>query len=127
LLRSTITTPKGGHGYMRNMPAVTAIHRSKQPRRPHYIPEWTERRNLSQADLGRKLGADKSVVSRWFKGATPGEPYQNRLAALFGIDREALFRHPDDDWFAQMFAGRRADEIEAMKRTLEAAFPRKRA
>ena len=110
-----------------SMTDIVRIHTMKQPRRPHHIPEWAEARHLSQADIARMLGADKSVVSRWFSGTTPGEDYQERLAALFDCDREALFRHPDDDWLAKFFADRSRDEIERMKRTLEAAFPRKQA
>lgn len=101
--------------------------RSKQPNRPHYIPEWAERRKLKQADIARQLDADKSVVSRWFDGATPSPDYQVRLAALLVGDAESsesLFRHPDDDWIVKFFRDRSADEVERIKATLEAAFPR---
>lgn len=79
---------------------------------------------MTQADLARALGADKSVVSRWFRGTTPGEEWQSALASLFGIERESLFRHPDDDWFRAFFEDRSADEIQRMKQTLEVAFPK---
>lgn len=108
------------------MSDVTAIHRSKQPRRPHYIREWAELRNLKPVDLARELGADKSVVSRWYSGASPTTEYQQRLAALFDCEPEALFRHPDDDWIARFFRGREREEIDRMKRMLEVAFPPKR-
>lgn len=104
--------------------AVTRIHKGKQPRRPHFIPEWAEARRLKPADLARELGADKSVVSRWYNGASPGAEWQDKLAALFHCERDALFRHPDDDWLSRFFRGRAADEIERIKATLEAAFPR---
>lgn len=106
------------------MSEITAIHRSKQPRRPHFIPEWAEARNLSQADLARELEADKSVVSRWFNGTTPGVEWQQKLAALFHCEPDSLFRHPDDDWMAQFFRDRSREELERMKKLLEAAFPR---
>lgn len=103
---------------------MDTIHRSKQPRRPHFIPEWAEKRGLSQAEMARELDADKSVVSRWFSGTTPGVEWQERLAALLtGDDVEALFRHPDDDWVRKFFANRSLEEIERIKATLEAAFP----
>lgn len=105
---------------------VTSIHRSRQPRRPHFIEAWAELRGLSQADLARELGADKSVISRWFSGSTPSVEYQERLAALFGCEPESLFRHPNDDWLARFFASRTSDEVERMKQMLEAAFPTKR-
>ena len=106
------------------MSEVTTIHKSKQPRRPHFIPEWAELRNLSQADLAREIGADKSVVSRWFNGTTPGLDWQKKLAALFHCEPEALFRHPDDDWISRFFQNRSQEERERMKALLEAAFPR---
>lgn len=107
------------------MSDITTIHKSKQPRRPHYIAEWAEARNLNQADLARELGADKSVVSRWFNGTTPGIEWQEKLAALFNCEPEALFRHPDDDWLAKFFRDRSRTEIEKMKQMLELAFPKK--
>lgn len=104
---------------------VPQIHRTKQPRRPHHIVDWAERRGLNQTEIAEQLGADKSVVSRWFAGTSPSVDYQERLAALFHIEPEALFRHPDDDWIAKFLKGRSADEVERIKSTLETAFPRK--
>lgn len=101
------------------------IHALKQPRRPHFIKEWAERRNLSQADLARELGADKSLVSRWFNGSTPGVDWQERLSALFHCDPDALFRHPNDDWMRRFFDGRSDEEIEHIRRSLEITFPKK--
>ena len=95
----------------------------KQPRRPHYIPEWAEARNMKQADLARELGVDKSVVSRWYHGTSPGTEWQAKLAALFHCEEESLFRHPDDDWMARFFRNRKREEIERMKQMLELAFP----
>lgn len=106
---------------------VTMIHKGKQPRRPHYIQAWAESRNLRPVDLATELGADKGSVSRWYAGASPGIEWQEKLAALFHIEPESLFRHPDDDWWTRFFADRSRDEIERMKATLEAAFPRKKA
>lgn len=107
------------------MTKPTRREETKQPQRPHHVPDWAASRGLSQADLARALGADKSVVSRWYSGTTPTYDWQTSLAELFGIERESLFRHPDDDWLTRFFAGRRREEIERIKATLEAAFPRK--
>ena len=101
------------------------IHRSKQPRRPHYLKEWMERRNLRPVDLVNDLGVDKSNVSKWLTGASPGTVWQDRLRDYFGAGDEGIFRHPDDDWMARFLTGRPPDEIERIKTTLEAAFPRK--
>lgn len=107
------------------MGKVVKIHASKQPRRPHYIAAWAESRGKAQKDIVLELGADKSVVSRWFNGTTPGEDWQERLAAYFQCDKESLFRHPDDDWLTRFLRGRKRDEIDRIKQTLESAFPRK--
>ncbi|PZU95603.1 MAG: XRE family transcriptional regulator [Chelatococcus sp.] len=109
------------------MAEFTEIHRSKQPRRPHHIADWAEARGLKQADIVRETGADKSVVSRWFSGSTPGVEWQEKLAALFETDPESLFRDPNDDWIKRFFERRSREEIERIKATLEAAFPRKSA
>ncbi len=103
------------------------IYRGRQPRRPHFIPEWAEMRGYeTQADLVEALGADKSVVSRWYDGATPGEDWQEKLVALFHCEEpDGIFRHPDDDWLAKFFRDRSSDEVERAKAMLEAAFPRK--
>lgn len=104
--------------------SVDRIHGLKQGRRPHYIKEWCERRNLSQADLSRELSADPGLVSRWFSGSSPSAVYQEKLAALFDCEPDAIFRHPDDDWMAKFLRGRSQKEIERIKSTLEIAFPR---
>lgn len=108
------------------MTNVTQIHRGKQPRRPHFVQEWAELRGFIKAvELAKALDADKSLVSRWYSGSTPNEEHQERLAELFQCDREAIFRHPDDDWLAKFFRDKTDDEIERVKKVLEAAFPKK--
>lgn len=108
------------------MSEVTRIHKSRQPRRPHYIPEWAEHRGFkTQAALAAELDVDKSVVSRWYSGGSPGIEHQEKLAALFNCEPESLFRHPDDDWFAHFFKDRSKDEMDRIKTVLEASFPRK--
>jgi len=107
------------------MDKIVKIHEGKQPRRPHYISAWAAARGKEQKDIARDLGADKSVVSRWFSGTTPGEEWQAKLADYFNCEKESLFRHPDDDWLTRFLRGRQRDEIERIKQTLESAFPRK--
>lgn len=96
---------------------------NRQPRRPHFIREWAEARGFKQVDLADEVGADKSVVSRWFNGTTPGVEWQLKLAALFGCEPESLFSHPDEEWFKRFLAKRQKDEIERIKTMLQAAFP----
>jgi transcriptional regulator with XRE-family HTH domain len=106
------------------MSNVVKIHAGKQPRRPHYIEAWADRRGLKQADLARELAADKSLVSRWYGGATPSERWQQALADLFNCEPDSLFRHPDDDWLSRFFRDRPASEVEKIKSTLEILFPK---
>ena len=90
--------------YLRNMPDhVVKIHAKRQPRRPHHISAWAEKFGFSQADIAREIEVDKSMVSRWFDGATPSAPSQEKLAALFPTDREGICRPPDDVWLTQFF------------------------
>lgn len=102
------------------------IHKDKQPARPHHIADWAEFRGVSQADLAEALGADKSVVSRWFSGSTPSTKWQEALVEVLRCDSsEALFRHPNDHWLLRFLKGRTQDEVDRIKATLETAFPRK--
>ena len=107
------------------MTKVTKIHPSKQPRRPHFIRQWADKRNLSQADLAREIGADKSLVSRWYDGASPGSDWQEKLAAYFDCEPDGLFRDPDEDWMARFLKNKSPDDRERAKAILIAAFPDK--
>lgn len=108
------------------MEPVTQIHKSKQPRRPHFIAEWAEARNMSQADLARELGADKSVISRWFNGTTPGTDWQERLAALFNCEPDSLFRDPHDDWLAKFFRDKTEEQKQKAIDMLKLLFDEQR-
>lgn len=106
------------------MSKVAHIHSSKQPKRPHHIPEWAEHRGFrTQVELADALGADKSVVSRWYAGTSPGVEYQERLAQLFQCDPEALFRLPEEDWLFRFFRERNKEERDRVIRILQNAFP----
>ena len=113
------------------MSDVTRIHKGKQPRRPHFIQEWAELRGYAkQSELAEELGVEKSVVSRWYSGTSPGAEYQEKLAALFHCEPEALFRHPDDDWIARLLQGRDKEEREKLKTAIQAivdAMPKRAA
>lgn len=108
-----------------NMADITRIHQRKEPTRRHFIAEWAEARNMTRADVARELGVDKSQTTRWFQGQLPQPHYQERLAALFNIEAEALLRHPDADWMSRMFEGRSAKEREHMRKSIETTFPPK--
>jgi hypothetical protein len=102
------------------------IDERKQPRRPHFIEEWAKYRGFdSQAELADALGVDKSMISRWYGGATPNEESQKKLATLFECERDALFRHPSEDWFVRFFRNRSDEEVGRMKKVLESGWPPK--
>jgi transcriptional regulator with XRE-family HTH domain len=122
-LQNQLTPSPAVFGTLSAMSNQTGIHRGRQPRRPHHIADWAEHRSLRQADIAELLGADKSVVSRWFAGTTPGFEWQEKLAALFHCDPESLFRHPNEDWLKRFMERRSIEEIERIKQILEAAFP----
>lgn len=104
------------------MSNVEKIHQGKTPKRSHYIVEWAEKRQLRQADIANELGADKSLVSRWFKGTIPYPEWQEKLAALFETEVAGLFRHPDDDWLARFFRDKTEEQKERAVQMLKLWF-----
>ena len=121
--------------YVEAMAKIVKIHTSKQPRRPHFIQEWASRYHLRQADLAREIGVDKSVVNRWWAGASPGEDHQANLAARFMIDRDDLFRHPHDAIMKNLFRNRKKlfdllvdrddSELDRIEQLIALTVPRK--
>jgi transcriptional regulator with XRE-family HTH domain len=110
---------------MLRMAKLHKVRSGSTGNRIHFIVEWAEKRGLSQADIVREIGADKSVVSRWFSGSLPSEKYLEPLAGLFATDVNGLFRHPEDDWMLRFLRERSIDELNRIRATLELAFPRK--
>lgn len=104
---------------------IVRIHKDKTPVRRHYINEWAEHYRVSKADIARGTGAERSLVTKWFKGVMPGEKYLQQIAALFEVEADALFRHPDDDWLARFFKERAESEKKAARLVLETMFPPK--
>lgn len=101
-------------------------NQAKQPMRPHFIREWAALAKIFKpAHLAREAGFDKSQVSKWFKGATPSEDNQKKLADFLGIIPSDLFSHPDDVWFSQFMRGKKPEDVQRAKNILEQAFPRK--
>jgi transcriptional regulator with XRE-family HTH domain len=94
--------------------------------RNHFIPEWAEERTKTQADLVRETGADKGTVSRWFSGNMPRNKHLDALVVCLQVaDREALFRHPNEDWIVRFLRERSEDEKKRIRTMLSAAFPTK--
>lgn len=68
------------------------------PRRPFrlYIAEWRESFDLTQEQLGQRLGTSDVTVSRWETGKRqPDLNAQAAIAEALGIDVFDLRRHPD--------------------------------
>jgi ribosome-binding protein aMBF1 (putative translation factor) len=125
-LRKSLTTQLHARVSVRDMSDdIPTIHKSKQPRRPHYVREWAEKRGMRPVDLATELDVDKSLVTRWYQGSTPNEESLAKLGALFGVDPESMFRDPDEDWLARLLRGRDREEIKRIITTIETAFPRK--
>ena len=109
---------------------VAEIYTRRTPRRPHYLADWMDRRGKTRRDLIEELGADKTQLSRWLddeKPTTPGPDWAAKLGRYFaaeGDDPIDIFTHPDNDWMTRFFDGRRLEEIERIKLTMETAFPR---
>lgn len=121
MAKKSITNPHGVH----------EIFTRRQPKRPHFLREWIERRNFeTDSEFANEVGADKSLVSRWLdenNPTTPGREWQVKLGFFFGeADNPAnIFEHPDDDWLRRFFRNRDAEEIDRIKRSLEVTFPPK--
>lgn len=110
---------------IRNMGNVVTIHTDKDEPRVHFIAEWLEHRELSQAEIVRELGVNKGTVSKWCSGALPAEDNLRALAAFLEVEPVELFRHPQDDWITRFFMNRSTEQLKQMVATLNAAFPRK--
>lgn len=117
MAKKTLTNPQG----------IPQIYGRRQPKRPHYLREWVERRNFkTDAAFAKEIGADKGVVSRWLdedNPTTPGKDWQEKLGVFFGDEADPvdIFRHPDDDWFARLIRTNSDEKIAQAKRLLEAA------
>lgn len=107
------------------MADIERFKRERQHQRPHHIDDWCRVMGWRQVDLAERLDTDKSLVSRWFNGASPSKHWQQKLAEVFHIQPEWLFRHPNERWIANFFEGRTPEEIERIKKALEALFPPK--
>lgn len=123
MAKRTLTNP---HGITKApQTEVTEIYGRRQPKRPHYLREWVERRNYkTDAAFAKEIGADKGVVSRWLdeeNPTTPGKDWQEKLGIFFGGEQDPIdiFQHPDEDWFSRMVRANTQDKIEQAKQLLE--------
>jgi hypothetical protein len=119
MVKRTLNNPQG----------LPEIYAKRQPKRPHYLRDWIERRGFrTDTEFAEAIGADKSVVSRWLDEddpTTPGKDWQVKLGTFFGDEDDPadIFRHPDDDWFTKFFRTRSEDQIRRAREMLEIGFP----
>lgn len=97
--------------------------KGRQPRRPHFLKEWMAWRDKRNIDLIDDLGVDKSYISRWLKGTTPGEAWAEKLRVYFKAGPDGIFERPSSVWFTEFLEERDDLDFERVKNTLEAAFP----
>ena len=82
-------------------------------------------RGMTQREIADSLDVDPGTVSRWFDGALPSEAALPRIAAMFNIDLDELFRAPSDNWLTRFLARRNQDELRRIKDALQMLFPDK--
>ncbi|MBZ7921634.1 helix-turn-helix transcriptional regulator [Ensifer adhaerens] len=85
---------------------IKPLHVVDMPERLHFIPEWAKSKGMKQVEVALRVGASQGVVSRWYAGNVPSSEYLPKLAELFGTDVHGLFRHPDEEWIAQLLRTR---------------------
>jgi hypothetical protein len=114
---------------------VTTIYGKRQPRRPHYLAEIMNLKDVDRGALIEDLGVDKGLLSRWLdqnNPSTPGPKWAQRLGRYFASGPEDddfvdIFVDPAVRRFQRLTSGRDRSEVDRMLATLEAAFPLKQA
>jgi transcriptional regulator with XRE-family HTH domain len=99
------------------MPMPTRIG----PRHPHriFIAEWREKKDLTQEQLGERLGTSDVTISRWETGKRkPDLDAQAAIAEALGIELTDLFRHPDTPSADALLRDQPAEVIDAAFRML---------
>lgn len=139
-LRKSLTTNGSGIGILATMQKshskrqkvpFTAIYDRRQPKRPHYLAEIMEWKDVERATIIEELGVDKSLVSRWLdenNPSTPGKVWARKLGIFFASGPEEddfvdIFTDPAVARFRRLTTGRSQEEIERMLASMEAAFP----
>lgn len=60
----------------------------------HRIRQARREMNLSQAQLGERIGARQQLVARWERGVMPASHWIPQITAALGIDASALLALP---------------------------------
>ena len=105
-------------------------------RGPTFLKEWRKHRKLTLEAASQRAGmtaGNLSAMERGTQGYTQAglealsQVYECEPGQLLSThpNLHDHFRHPDEDWLVRFFHDRTSDEIERMKRMLEAGFPPK--
>lgn len=89
-----------------------------------FLTEWREKKNLTQKQLGERLGVSDVTVSRWEAGCEPPGKIKNKdarrpdlptllaICEALGIEMGQLLRHPDQLSADDLLRGQEPDMIE---------------
>lgn len=142
-LHKSLTTAAAGIDNLATMqkprskpkPDVTTIYDRRQPKRPHYLAEIMEWKDVDRAALIEDLGVDKSLVSRWLDEddpSTPGKKWAQKLGRYFAPSGDEddfvdIFTDPALARFRRLTLGKSKEEVDRILNILEMASPVKRA
>lgn len=80
--------------------------------RDHYLREWRLKRGLTQADVGRLIGAHKGIISRYETGdREPSIAVMRKLCEALDIVMGQFFAPPDWPSIDGQLKGESRDEI----------------
>ena len=72
------------------------ILKPAQSRGPLKLTEWMEKKGISDAELARRMGVDRSTVGKWQQNQTRLNPYlEAKIAGILGIWPAQLWFLPD--------------------------------
>lgn len=95
------------------------IHPRRKPRL--FMAERREEANLTQKQLGERLGVSDVTVSRWETGERrPDLNAQAAVAEALGIELADLYRHPDTPSADALLRGQPAEVVEQAIRIIKA-------
>lgn len=76
---------------------------------------------MTQTQLARKVGVDKAVISKSFKGFRPWKIEDvEALAAVFDVPPTTFFERPEDVLRSRCSSGRRATDYEQLSLSVAA-------
>lgn len=93
------------------------------PRRPVrlFLAEWREKKELTQEQLGARLGTSHVTISRWETGKRrPDLNAQAACAEALGIELQDLWRHPKQPSADELLRDQPAEVVDQAIRLIQA-------